>query len=184
MKDDDYLYKYLKSCKEAYSSDDEKKELARRMEWAVVLSEECYHEELERAKSINALVSSLLVASTFLGGAFITFVMQAKSKKLCLDVMLSVAGSFFLVSFILQLILVFYKRRVMSKSVKDIVITYLDKATIFANDYSENFGRLLSLDKYFNSQKRNNNINAAIEGVAVALLCVFAVLFFACLFIY
>lgn len=185
MEEKDFLLNYLKNSKEAYEQAKKPEELARRLEWSVVVSEEAYQEEIARSNHINTLVSSLLIASSFLIAGFIQFVTSLTfddQSKIALFFVIA-AGSLAMVSVLLQLFLIIYKKRARNDSVCGIVTTYLDKDTSFANPYSENFGRLLMLNDMFADLKKKNNFLAKVEVVSTAILATFLILFFVCFFV-
>lgn len=183
MGKDSDLEKYLIESRDKYKTEEEKQEFSRRLEWSVLLSEECYQEEVARLNHINTLVSSLLVASSFLTAAFVELAIDSDYDNIALRVLLIVSGSFLGLSLMLQLFLVVYKRIARSKSIYDIAKTYLDKDVSFDHDYSENYGRILSLDILFKSLKKNNNCLARTEIIATILLGLFLLSFFACFFV-
>ena len=188
MKNDNYLPSYLKAIKESYS--DNQKELNRRLEWVMLLSEETYKEEIERRHMIDSLTSSLLLASSFLVAGFISFICAAKygDKNLIADnkigiIMCIICAIFASFSIFLQLFLIFYKKRVMSTSIISIAQNYLDKSVEFGNDYSENYGRILTLNKKTESLIKLNNSSSIIEKIAIVLLAMFLIFFVICFFV-
>ncbi len=186
MKEKHFLSNYLRATKSAFESSGRKEEFSRRLEWAVTLSEECYQDELSRFNHINSLVSSLLVASSFLTAAIVEFFVGKNGAEMgtALKVFLVISGSLMVFSILCQLALLFYRKRIRGKSVCDVATTYLDIETkTFENPYSENYGRLLTLDELFESIKKANNTSAKIEIVAVTALVLSLIAFFLCFFL-
>lgn len=159
-------------------------ELTRRIEWIRIVCEEKLQEELNREKELYQLISFLLVATSFIIAPFATYLFEyskitAKSKW---SIIITIfAGLLLLGSLFLELVLVFYKKRLRFSSVSEITASYLDKTVLFDNPYSENYGRILYLDTCTNSLNRKNSFAVVLERITIVLLMLFIIMFSLCL---
>ena len=164
------LNNYLLKCKETFSEE----ELSRRLEWIRFINEETLQEEKERNNSLHNKASLLLVAISLLMAAIISlasFAVAHSFLKALFIIFIILASA----SLVLLLIVTFYYKLLLNESVSSVCIDFLQKDSIFDNKYSENYGRILTLNKKIEKYKNINNkirdlLNASIILLFIAII--------------
>ena len=160
-----------------------------REDWIVLLCEEKYRDELDKEKTIYNLISFLLVATSFLVSAFVTYLIAFLDSFLHMltdvnIVFTIIAGALLVVSIGLELFMLFYRKRRRLESVLSTTKDFLSKTTNFENKYSENYGRLLLLNDYIISIERNNKKLSTLEKITVCFILSFLISFIFCFILF
>ena len=187
MKDEEELKSLLLEAKEIYKNDED--ELQRRLTWIVLLCEEKYKEELEKEKSIYNLISFLLVATSFLVPAFVSYLVAFFDASLHditrhASILTLITGIILAVSIGLELFMLLYRKRSRLESVLSTAKDLLKKTTSFEHKYSENYGRILLLNDYIVSIEKNSKKLSIFEIITVFFIGLFLILFIICFIIF
>lgn len=171
------LSESLKKAKKFFSEE----ELARRLKWIRFLSEEKLKDEEKKTEKIFSFFNSLLISTSFLFAAFATFVTtllfnEKHAGTLCI-IFSFLCGFSIIVSIVLQLSIIWYRKRYRPDFVYSLATTYLDPEVAFNHAYSEDYGRILSLDSYVISIKKSNDVLKKLEIISLIFLLVFIVTF-------
>ena len=183
--DEDALIRILENSKACFSEED----YARRLEWIITLSEEKLQDELSKEKSIYNLISSLLVATSFLVAAFATYLSFYLNKEISQitpanSTLTIITGAFLLLSILFELFMLTYKKNRRLESVLKTTTDFFDIGTSFEHKYSENYGRLLLLNDFIHSREKTNSTLIKLERINIVILALFSLLFCVCFLLF